>query len=74
MNKILITQKPINPPIEALWGDGSCDDSPAIRSLLRGHAAFDIRAGKMLSAPTLKDLPPGLYRLVPPLNPATLGH
>lgn len=74
MNKICVVQKSLDPPIEALWGDGSCDDSPAIRSLLRGHTAFDIRAGKMLSAPTLKDLPPGLYRLVPSVNPATPGH
>lgn len=60
--------------VEALWGDGSNDDSPAIRALFCGGLAFDIRAGKMLAAPTLRDLPPGLYRLVPSLNAGTPGH
>lgn len=75
MSKYHVYQKPLaEPPIEALWGDGSNDDSPAIQVLFRGGAVFDIRAGKMLAASTLRELPPGLYRLIPPLNPCPIGH
>jgi len=36
-----------------------------IHHLLKGGAAYDMRQGAVIVAPTLKHLPPGMYRLAP---------
>ena len=51
--------------VAILWGDAKHDDSEVIRFLLNGGAAYDMRSGEMIVAPTLNDLPPGVYRTVP---------
>jgi hypothetical protein len=51
------------PPI--LWADGAHDDSIVLRHLLRGGAAYAMKQRAVIVAPTLKDLPPGVYRLAP---------
>lgn len=60
-----------------LYGDGREDDSKAIRALLRGEPVLDARLEVEIEAPSLHDLPCGLYRVrIPsrwPLDPAKEG-
>lgn len=61
-----------------LYGDGRADDSKAIRLLFNGFPVLDARLEVDVSAPTIFDLLPGLYRLkVPsrwPFEPAKEGY
>jgi hypothetical protein len=50
-------------PIPILWGDSVHDDRATLRRLLLGGEAFDARAGKMIEAPTIAELPHGCYRM-----------
>lgn len=50
--------------IKVLDGKGRRDDTEAIRTLLNGGCVFD-GSGSVIAAPTLSDLPPGLYQLTP---------
>ena len=60
-----------------LYGNGREDDSQAIRALLRGEPVLDARLEVEIEAPTLRDLPFGLYRACTPsrwpLDPAKEG-
>lgn len=53
----------IVPPV--LHRDGRHDDSATIRHLLNGGVAYDVRMDAFIRAPTLRDLPDGVYRTVP---------
>lgn len=49
--------------IPILWGDNVHDDRAILRLLLNGGSAYDARTSRMIVAPTLDYLPPGLYRM-----------
>lgn len=51
--------------IRILWGNGVCYDGAIIRHLLHGGYAHDFRSGELIAAMSIRDLPPGSYRLVP---------
>lgn len=53
-----------------LWSDGRHNDRAAIRHLLNGGMAYDVRTDTVIVAPTLQRLPPGLYRLAPSRPPS----
>lgn len=48
--------------VPILWGDMEHDDRRVLQHLLHGGAAYDMRTASMIVAPTLKHLPPGVYR------------
>lgn len=54
------------PTVQILWGNNKNNDRAVLRYLLNGGAAFDMRTREMIVAPTLKDLPPGVYHVAPP--------
>ena len=60
-----------------LYGNDIDDDSQAIRGLFNGFPVLDARLEVNIVAPTIWDLPPGLYRVeVPsrwPFDPAREG-
>lgn len=56
------------PHVEILFGDAEHNDLPAIRHLFNGRPVFDARIDKVITAPDLKSLPPGTYRLTDPNN------
>jgi hypothetical protein len=49
-----------------LYGNDIDDDSRAIRGLFNGLAVLDARLEVDIVAPTIWDLPPGLYRVKVP--------
>jgi hypothetical protein len=51
------------PPI--LWGDGRHCDRAVIAHLLDGGVAYHMGRKEVITAPTLRHLPPGMYRVVP---------
>lgn len=48
--------------VPILWGDIVHDDRRVLQHLLHGGAAYDMRTASMIVAPSLKLLPPGIYR------------
>jgi hypothetical protein len=66
-----------DPNVPMLWGDSEHDDRRALSVLFRGGAVYCMRSSEMIAAPTMNDLPPGNYRMVPPGYRTTsiqLGH
>jgi hypothetical protein len=56
---------PLYTSIPILWGDNLHNDRAVIARLLFGGEAFDMRTQIMIEAPTLRELPAGVYRTVP---------
>lgn len=52
-----------NPPgiILPLHGDNKVNDRIAIRHLLRGGQALDVKTNEIIQAPSIRDLPAGTY-------------
>lgn len=58
-----------------LYGNGSVDDTAAIRSLLRGAHVLDARYEVEIAATSFADLPQGLYRVkVPSRHPIAMDR
>ncbi len=54
---------PASPLLLPIYGDSIHNDMPVIRHLLNKGMAFDVRTNDVIVAPTLRDLPCGLYLL-----------
>jgi hypothetical protein len=52
--------------LKILYADGREDDSKAIRALLRGLLVLEARLQVEIDAPSLHDLPCGVYRVKTP--------
>lgn len=50
--------------IPVLDGRGRRNDRDALCVAFNGGCVFDGRGGRVISAPTMAELPPGLYRLI----------
>lgn len=51
-----------------LFGDNVHNDACVIRHLLNNGQAVDMRTNMMISAPSLREMPTGLYLLTPKLQ------
>jgi hypothetical protein len=60
---MLTSIPPLYTSVPILWGDNLHNDRAVICRLLLGGEAFDMRTQLMIEAPTLNDLPVGVYRV-----------